>query len=184
MRIFHHAGKITLMPSTSKAEIRAQHLSRRPRSSEGLTEQLQNFVERLGAKNVASYHPLPTEPDTSDFNNAFARVGNLLLPRVIGDDIEFAYGALAAGSFGILEPTGERFPIDAIELFIVPAMAVDGIGNRLGKGRGFYDRVLKTSVATAAAVVFDGEVVELIEAEEHDVRMQYAVTPTSTIRFE
>jgi 5-formyltetrahydrofolate cyclo-ligase len=183
VRIFHHAGKITPMPISNKAELRALHASLRPRSSVGLTEQLAALVEKLGVKTVASYHPLRTEPDTSEFNRQFARSGNLLLPRVDGENIEFAYGDLAPGSLGIMEPTGNTFPIDAIELILVPALAIDAKGNRLGKGRGYYDRVLKTSVATAVGVIFDGELVEQIKAEEHDVRMQYAITPTELHRF-
>ena len=172
------------MPSSSKAELRALHLSLRPRSSAGLTEQLIALVEKLGVKTVASYHPLRSEPDTSAFNREFSRSNNLLLPRIIDDEIEFAFGDLTKGSLGIMEPTGERFPIDAIELILVPALAIDAFGNRLGKGKGYYDRVLKTSVATAVGVIFDGELVPEIAAEEHDVRMQYAITPTGLKRFD
>ena len=171
------------MPSSNKAELRALHISLRPRSSAGLTEQLRALVAKLGVKTVASYHPLPSEPDTAQFNREFAISGNLLLPRIVGDDIEFAYGDLVPGALGISEPTGERFPIDAIELILVPALAIDSEGNRLGKGRGYYDRVLKTSVATAVGVVFDGELVEELEVEEHDVRMQFAITPTKLLQF-
>ena len=171
------------MPSSNKAELRALHTSLRPRSSAGLTEQLRSLVAKLEVKTVASYHPLPSEPDTAEFNREFARSGNLLLPRIVGDDIEFAYGDLVPGSLGISEPTGDRFPIDAIELILVPALAIDKEGNRLGKGRGFYDRVLKTSVATAVGVVFDGELVDSIPVEEHDVRMQYAITPSKLLHF-
>ena len=184
MRIFHHAGKITPMPTSNKAEIRALHSSLRPRSSAGLTHQLMSFVQTLGVKNVASYHPLTSEPDTREFNAEFTRSGNLLLPRVIDEEIEFAYGSLAPGSLGIMEPTGESFPIDAIELILVPALAIDASGNRLGKGMGYYDRVLKTSVALAAGVIFDGELVESLDAEEHDVRMQCVITPSMFQRFD
>jgi 5-formyltetrahydrofolate cyclo-ligase len=172
------------MPPTSKTKLRTQHQALRPRSSVGLTTSIAAAVSALGANNVASYHPLPTEPDVSEFNREFARAGNLLLPRIVGQELEFAYGELVPGSLGIMEPIGESFPLDAIELFLVPALAVDRLGNRLGKGRGYYDRVLKRSVAKALAVVFDGEIVELIEAQEHDVRMQYVVTPTQFMHFE
>jgi 5-formyltetrahydrofolate cyclo-ligase len=145
---------------------------------------LEDAVARLGVTTVASYHPLAAEPDVSEFNRQFARSGNLLLPRIIGDELEFAYGELTPGSMGIMEPIGESFPIDAIELFLVPAMAVDRNGNRVGKGMGYYDRILKRSVAKAVAVVFDGEIVDEIEALEHDVRMQYVVTPTQFMQFE
>ena len=90
---------------------------------------------------------------------------------------------MVPGSLGISEPTGDRFPIDAIELILVPALAIDSHGNRLGKGRGYYDRVLKTSVAIAVGVVFEGELVDELSVEEHDVRMQYAITPARLVRF-
>jgi 5-formyltetrahydrofolate cyclo-ligase len=183
VRIFHHAGKITPMPKSNKAEIRALHQSLRPRSSEGLTEALSALVEKLEVKTVASYHPLSSEPDTREFNEAFSRKGNLLLPRMVGDEIEFAYGSLTRGALGIMEPTGDRFPIDAIELILVPALAMDTQGNRLGKGLGYYDKVLKTSVALAVGVIFDGELVQRLDAEEHDVRMQYAITPSTLTKF-
>jgi 5-formyltetrahydrofolate cyclo-ligase len=183
VRIFHHAGKITPMPSSNKAEIRALHQSLRPRSSLGLTEQLLRLCSDLKIKTIASYHPLPSEPDTSEFNREFARSGNLLLPRVVGEDIEFAFGDTVPGSLGIMEPTGERFPIDAIEMILVPALAVDLRGNRIGKGKGYYDRILKTSVAIAVGVIFDGELVPQIDAEDHDVRMQYVITPSSLKHF-
>lgn len=171
------------MPKSNKAALRALHQSLRPRSSAGLTDQLFYLVEQLGVKSVASYHPLPSEPDTREFNERFAKTGNLLLPRLVDDQIEFAYGTLQKGSLGIMEPTAERFPIDAIELILVPALAIDEKGNRLGKGKGYYDRVLKTSVATACAVIFEGELVPKIDAEEHDVRMQYAITPLRLTKF-
>jgi 5-formyltetrahydrofolate cyclo-ligase len=184
VRIFHHAGKITPMPLPTKSQLRKQHAALRPRSNAGLTARLEAAVATLGVTTVASYHPLPSEPDVSEFNRQFARFGNLLLPRIIGEELEFAYGELTPGPLGIMEPIGESFPIDAIELFLVPAMAVDRHGNRVGKGLGYYDRILKRSVAKAVAVVFDGEIVEQIEAFEHDVRMQYVVTPTQFMHFE
>ena len=184
MRIFHHAGKITPMPLTTKAQLRKQHAALRPRSNSGLTASLEAAIAALGVTTVASYHPLASEPDVGEFNLKFARSGNLLLPRVTEDGLEFAQGELTMGNLGIMEPTGEAFPTDAIELFLVPALAVDRSGNRIGKGKGYYDRMLKTSVAKAVAVVFDGEIVDQIEALEHDVRMQYVVTPTQFMHFE
>lgn len=172
------------MPLTTKTKLRTQHQALRPRSSVGLTASIAAAVATLGVNNVASYHPLPTEPDVSEFNRQFARSGNLLLPRIVGEELEFAFGEPVTGSSGIMEPVGETFPLEAIELFLVPAMAVDRLGNRLGKGRGYYDRVLKRSVAKALAVVFDGEIIEHIAAKKHDVRMQYVVTPTQFMHFE
>lgn len=172
------------MAQTSKAQLRSQHEALRPRSSVGLTASLQAAVAALSVTTVASYHPFANEPDVSEFNRKFAKTGNLVLPRIVGRELEFAYGDLAPGPMGLMEPVGDSFPIDAIELFLVPALAVDGTGNRVGKGKGYYDRLLKRSVAKAVAVVFDGEIVDYIAALEHDVRMQYVVTPTQFMHFE
>ncbi len=70
------------------------------------------------------------------------------------------------------------------DLILVPALAVDKVGNRLGKGKGYYDRALAAvSGIPKYAVVFDSEVLPAIPAESHDVWMTGAVTPTAIHHF-
>ncbi len=81
------------------------------------------------------------------------------------------------------QPTGERLGVDAIReasLVIVPAVAVDRSGVRLGRGGGSYDRVLARldRVTLTVALLYDGELVESVPAEPHDRTVQAAITPS------
>ena len=76
-------------------------------------------------------------------------------------------------AYGILEPTGNIFPsLENIDLVIVPGMAFNRQGDRLGRGKGYYDKILKeASAAWKIGVCFDFQLVEELPVEAHDVRM-------------
>jgi len=169
------------MDYQGKKELRAQLSQARPHSSEGLTQQLAAIVSSSGAKTIASYVPLANEPDVSGFNRLAAQSANLVLPRIVGDTLEFATGEQVRGQFGIYEPTGEAVELASIGLMIVPALAVDEMGNRLGKGKGFYDRVLGSFRGLSVAVVFDCELIEAVPSEPHDQRVAMIATPLRTL---
>jgi 5-formyltetrahydrofolate cyclo-ligase len=168
-----------------KSDIRKQVIAARPQPSMGLAANLVRLALELNANTIASYVPMPGEPDVSEFNSwAHALGKTLLLPRIEGDDLVFAAGDLALSSIGILEPTGDAQPIGSAELLLLPALAVDRSGNRLGKGKGYYDRALRSVTGIPKyAVVFDSEVLEQIPSETHDVWVTGAVTPTAIHHF-
>ena len=169
------------MTSEAKAQLRAKVLAGRPQSSEGFSENLKDLVNGLQVGKVASYSPMNDEPDVSEFNAWLEGQGRLLLPRIIGETLVFASGALAKGPMGLWEPSGEA---EMPELLIVPALAVDLVGNRLGRGKGFYDRVLAGIGIAAYAVVFESEVFESLPTEPHDEKLSGFVTPIRTMRFD
>ena len=87
------------------------------------------------------------------------------------------------GRFGLLEPAGPRLgpgALAAADVVVVPALAVDRRGARLGRGRGYYDRALAHARpgAVLVAVVFDDELVDALPAEPHDRRVSAVVTPS------
>jgi 5-formyltetrahydrofolate cyclo-ligase len=169
----------------SKSEIRQRCLAARPQSSEGLAANLVRLALELNVNVIASYQPLAKEPDVTEFNNWVLAMGKtLLLPRIESDELVFATGDLQLGSHGILEPQGEAREIFDCELLLVPALAVDLVGNRLGKGKGYYDRALYSITGIPRyAVVFDSEVLPVVPAEPHDVWVTGAVTPTAIHHF-
>lgn len=168
----------------AKLEFRKLVLANRPQSSLGLTENLIQLIKTLAPKTIASYQPLRTEPDVSEFNDWALLEGlEIVFPRVVEDSLEFASGDLEAGQFGINSPTGKKIPVEEIDLVLVPALAVDRDGNRLGKGRGFYDRVLGGLTCPKFAVVFDSEVFDSIPSEMHDQKLSGAVTPAALLEF-
>jgi 5-formyltetrahydrofolate cyclo-ligase len=178
-----HAGKITAMET--KRELRLRISQARPHSSAGLTEQLIALTLELKPEIIASYSPLESEPNVSKFNLwALENNYQLLLPKVSGSGLEFGAGKVAKGSFGIQEPIEITADSRKIDLMLIPAMAVDDRGFRLGKGKGFYDRFLEAARPSRVfAVIFAGEHVSVIETEPHDQKVDGFITPDNTTRF-
>lgn len=134
---------------------------------------------------VCAYHPVGAEPGSGTLLDALlARGHRVLLPVVAADgrlDWAVYTGALRAGPFGLLEPDGALLGPGAIveaALVLVPALAVDAAGVRLGRGGGYYDRSLPLAGdVPLVAVVRDDELVDELPAEPHDVRMTGVLTP-------
>ncbi|SRR6266496_1797937 len=145
-------------------------------------------VSSLNYGTVCAYVPFGTEPGTKALVDALAEGGARVLLPIIRPEpgpLDWAEydGDLVPGRLrGILEPTGRRLGVEAVgsaELVLVPAMAVDQRGVRLGRGAGHYDRSLVFAAAGAAllAVVRDDELVARLPGEAHDVRMNGTLTP-------
>jgi len=114
----------------------------------------------------------------------------LSFPRVSGAALEFvtvtSARELAPGAFGIPEPTGPRLvPIAEIDLLVVPGVAFDLTGHRLGYGKGYYDRVLDGSPPGLKRIGFayEFQVVEQLPAADHDCRLTHLVTEQRMLRF-
>ena len=107
----------------------------------------------------------------------------VLLPVVVGDDLELRLyqgeDSLRAGAYNIMEPVGPLFPPEAygqIELAIVPGMAFDAAGHRLGRGKGYYDRLLpRLASAYKVGVCYPFQFIADVPSEEHDVAMNEVV---------
>jgi 5-formyltetrahydrofolate cyclo-ligase len=86
--------------------------------------------------------------------------------------------------FGVREPAANcpEIPPEKFDLILVPGVAFDWNGNRLGRGRGFYDRLLKQIRGVKCGVGFDFQLLGKIPTEPHDARMNFIVTPTRCVR--
>jgi 5-formyltetrahydrofolate cyclo-ligase len=155
--------------------------------------QLRSLVEATGAHRVATYLSGPTEPSTRIFLNALLGDGlEALLPIPRHDglmDWVLADGESEQMSdLGVPEPVGEilnPLAMDAVDLIIAPALAVDREGYRLGQGGGYYDRMLHSMARRppVVAVVRESEIVSRVPREPTDIPVDGAVTPTSLVRF-
>lgn len=128
------------------------------------------------ANTVFLYHALTDEVDTTMLIDAAMQEGKtVLLPVIDGDDLRLKIhtGATQTGSYSIQEPIGEEFTCyKEIALAIVPGMAFDKNGNRLGRGRGFYDRTLpKLAEAYKIGLCFPFQLLESIPCEAYDIKM-------------
>lgn len=137
------------------------------------------------AKVVLLYYSMDDEVYTHDFVEKHYKTKTILLPCVDGDDLilrqYLGIESMKAGEqFGILEPVGKEFnDLEKIDLMIIPGVAFDKEKNRLGRGRGFYDRLLKTVNATKIGVCFDFQIVEQVPTEDFDVKMDVVISTTN-----
>ncbi len=186
------------MATVTKSALRAQLLAARRRVAHdvraGEARMLRAGLERVvrGQATVCAYVPVGAEPGSLELlDTLLDRSGRVLLPvarnGADGGPMplrwgEYRPGALVAGPWGLLEPQEPWLPASTLaeaELVIVPALAVDRRGVRLGRGAGFYDRSLPgcNPGARLIAVVRDDELLDELPAEPHDVAMTDALTP-------
>ncbi|WP_433245840.1 5-formyltetrahydrofolate cyclo-ligase [Streptosporangium sp. CA-135522] len=161
------------------------------RTRETLLEQ--PWVQMAGL--VACYWSIGAEPATHGLVFALWKHGATVILPVLRDDNDLDWAVydgpdtLAPGRFGIMEPVDTRRGVDAIRtaaLVIVPALAVDRTtGVRLGRGGGSYDRALSRvgpNVPTVA-LLYEGELLEDVPAEAHDLPVRYAALPSGIVRI-
>lgn len=128
------------------------------------------------------------EADTLNLIRKFEKIKTFTIPYIIDGKLEaskFQSVELKKGEFGILEPSNpNKFPKEKIDVFIIPGIAFDKKGNRIGYGRGHYDRFIKESQATTVGLAYDFQIVDAIPAERHDIKLNYIVTETKIIKCE
>ena len=132
------------------------------------------------ADKVLVYHSLPDELSTREFIGQWEKRKQFFLPRVNGLDLEilpYSRTHTHLGAFQIEEPDGDdTTDIADIDLIIVPAVAYDRNGNRVGRGKGYYDRLLSRSKAITIGVCYDFQLIDDgIEADEHDIPVDFVI---------
>ena len=148
-------------------------------------DRLEQTAAFMLADRIMMYHSLPDELYTHDFLRKWNGRKRFYLPRINGVELEvlpYEESRLELGTFHIEEPTGNDVTDPAeIELVVVPAVAYDRKGRRLGRGKGFYDRFLKSTKATQVGVGYEVQLVDELPAEPHDIPMDIVVTQHTTI---
>lgn len=154
-----------------------------------LTEHLARFIAERGARTVALYAAFRSELRLGALDVRLRGAGlSVVYPRCAGDTLAFAPADPALpsdwqrGPFGLDEPVAAPIAVEPLELVVVPALAVDRLGQRLGYGGGFYDRFLAAHPALRArtvAAVFEAQLVPdgLLVCEPHDMRVAFVATP-------
>lgn len=150
-------------------------------------DQLEKTAAFMMADNILMYHSLPDELSTIKFLRKWGGRKHFFLPRVNGvnlDILPYEETRLELGSFQIEEPTGDNYAdVDDIELMIIPGVAFDRRRNRLGRGKGFYDRLLAASKATKIGVGYEFQLLDELPAEPHDIPMDMIITQKTVIRM-
>lgn len=171
-----------------RARVAAASPADRARWSAGACVRLAAADAFGAAGSVMIYWPLPPELDVSGIARAALAAGKrVCLPRMDWESkrispVEIAdLGRdLVVGRYGIQEPGPDRpvFPLDKVDLIVVPGLAFDITGNRLGRGAGFYDRFLaETGMAAATCgVCFEIQVMDRLPTDDWDIPLNFLAT--------
>ncbi len=153
-------------------------------------QQLLSTDQYCQSEVVALYAPIHNEVLTNDlFSSAIRNQKKVCFPRVKHDSLQFLpvdkRSQLLPGAFGVDEPTGSNVvPFEEIDLIVVPGVAFDRSGYRLGYGQGYYDRAVGSADrAVLAGLAFDFQIVDELPKEEHDVRLDLLVTGSEILIF-
>jgi 5-formyltetrahydrofolate cyclo-ligase len=137
---------------------------------------------------VLFFAPLPGELDLWPLLEEALAAGKIAaLPRYHSADknyvvcrVQNVRSDIVTGQFGIREPAAQcpEIPLSRLDLILVPGVAFDWHGHRLGRGKGFYDRLLAGTRGVKCGIAFDRQMVNEVPAGPSDVRMNFILTPT------
>lgn len=154
---------------------------------EQLKEMSADVISRLtqhplytSAHTVLLYHSLADEVNTHELVDLACKTKRVLLPTVVGEELELHEYTPSAGThagyFNIIESEGALFTdYDDIQLAIIPGMAFDSYGNRLGRGKGFYDRLLPKLHCPLIGICFPFQYIKEIPTEPHDQKVNEVI---------
>jgi 5-formyltetrahydrofolate cyclo-ligase len=159
----------------------------RDSKSRTISEYVTGLPEFKNAKTVMCFSSIGSEPDTAPILASILESGkNLVLPKVLKKNKRIAAyvvkksGDLTPGVWGILEPNEhcQKADISTIDMVIVPGIAFDPDGGRLGYGGGYYDRFIETLDANIylLGIAFREQIIERIPMESHDKYMNKVLT--------
>jgi 5-formyltetrahydrofolate cyclo-ligase len=171
-----------------RAEIKKLSLETRQSLSLQLSSLLEQQEVWKKANSILFYAPLPDEPDIWKLvEDSLAAGKTVLLPRFhrehnkyLACHIKDISRDVSIGQYGIREPNEfcSTISLNHLDLILVPGVAFDFAGHRLGRGKGFYDQLLEVLRGTTCGVAFDQQIVDKVPVEPHDVRLSCILTPS------
>ncbi len=160
--------------------------------SKSVLTQLENLPEYRNAGLVHTYvSSKPNEVDTMMMiARSFARGKRIAVPvilekkeRKIGTSELMNIGDLTDGPFDIKEPkVFSAIPLEEVDLFIVPVIAADRSGNRIGWGFGYYDSFLQSQQKPIVALAYNFQIIDKIEPNDTDIKVDYIISENEIIR--
>lgn len=182
------AGTKAALRRQLRGELAKLSVAERAAGSAALCSRLRSQPIWKEAKSILFFSPLSDEPDIWPLAlETFAMHREVILPRYVATEGRYALHrihagprALETGQYGILEPTLACPEVDAkqLDLALVPGIGFTLDGGRLGRGKGYFDRLLAQVPGFKCGVAFDCQVSAEIPLEPHDVRLNCILTPT------
>jgi 5-formyltetrahydrofolate cyclo-ligase len=155
-------------------------------SSEDVRDTSDKIIAKLAevdrvwkAKSIMFYYPINKEVDLIPLMKNFLKNKKVLLPRIIENElVPFVvedFEKVVLGKYNVLEPDTYKFE-EEIDVVIVPGVAFNKKGWRIGMGKGYYDKYLKDKKCVKIGVCFDFQITDKVYEEEHDIKMDLIVT--------
>ncbi|HUE37397.1 MAG TPA: 5-formyltetrahydrofolate cyclo-ligase [Candidatus Acidoferrum sp.] len=177
--------------SAMRRELKKMTEGKRLSDSEKLRANLRQQRFFRDAVSILFFAPLPEEPDLWPLlNETLATQKMTALPCFDADSQNYLtrrvtdiHVEILSGRFGIREPASScvAIPLEELDVVLVPGVAFDANGHRLGRGKGFYDRLLENFGGKKIGIAFDEQIVDAVPAEKNDVRMDLILTPTRCV---
>jgi len=148
--------------------------------SEEVLSRLETLPHFKYADTVLLYWSLPDEVFTHDFIRKWAAEKTILLPVICGDELHIGRCAddpfsMDQGMFGVRQPSAEDILLEDIDIAVIPGVAFDRSMNRLGRGKGYYDRFLEDKKFFKAGLCYDHQFLDIIPADPHDIKMDVVI---------
>ena len=166
---------------------------KRKADSENIRQRLKEHITFREAKSVLFFASLPEEVDLWPLLEETVNCGKIVaLPGFDVDKqiyrsrhVKSLQVEILSGQFGIREPSPAciEIPLNDLDLVLVPGVAFDLCGNRLGRGKGFYDRLLESFRGHKIGIAFEEQVVDTVPSENLDVKMDAILTPARCIEI-
>lgn len=172
---------------TMRERLRAMDPRDRAHQSTRIVAAVQECPKFSSADHVGLYWALPDEPEVGPLLETVLKAGKgLWLPKMESPETGYQWARirslesdLRTGAFGIPEPgpNCEKKPPNRLDFVLIPGLAFSRFGARLGRGKGFYDRLAPTVPGWKAGVAFDFQLTDEIPTELHDVLLDYVFIP-------
>lgn len=176
-----------------KETLRREAINRRMEMSEGLRSlksakiirRLEELEEFKRAKHLLAYYSINAEVQTSEMLAGWSAQKKIYLPKLVNENtfIAVPYDTLAESHYGIFEPIGGE-EATKIDMILVPAVAYDRLGSRLGMGKGYYDRFLaKYKDILKVGLAYSEQILASIPKATYDVGVDLIITDEELIRI-
>jgi 5-formyltetrahydrofolate cyclo-ligase len=144
---------------------------------------IQRIFEITKNKVVCTYIPFGKEPDILNYVNNASTLCTIFIDNIDKIKISILDGPLVKNKFGVLQPKTLN-EINEVDIFLIPGLAFDLNGTRLGRGGGVYDKLLSNYLNSYfIGVSYDEYIFENLPIENHDIKMNALITPSRFIEF-
>lgn len=164
------------------------NISDKARQSEIIASIIKNL--QLPSGNICIYNALPSEVDTQEIIEYFCQMRDVYLPVVDGEDMLLVKvdkdTKYQVANWGIYEPIGKRLNPKEVrpKVTITPLLGVDKNLNRLGKGKGYYDRYFASVDTFKIGLAFEEQVIDKVVCDEWDKPLDMLITPSGVVKRE